>query len=80
MRVVVDAGREAVERDPCESGLRLRLAIGLGELFADGVEVEQVTRRLRNEADERARLRRGKVPGIAAADVDPPALPSAAAL
>ena len=59
MRVVGDAGREPVERSRARARRRVRLGVGLRELLADGVEVEQVGRRLRHEPDERARLASG---------------------
>ena len=80
MRAGVDARREPIERDARAAGLGARLGVGLRELFGDGVEVEQVGRRLRHEADERARLGGREVSGVAAADVDPAALARAGAL
>ncbi len=63
MDAVGDAGREPVEqlagRDRYGAvGFR----VGLVELVAHRLEIEQVGRRLGNEADERARLARGEAP------------------
>ena len=56
MRVVGDAGEQRVEDRARSTGRRGRFGVGLRELGADRVEIEEVGRCLRHEADERARV------------------------